>query len=175
MVQDYSSHGVIFSRDLVNIAIVDDPGHAGKQPGLTLPGGRPKPKDKHNPLETFCREVRMETGITKAKLELLGVIRDGREVIIPGDAENDIPAKTVLQYVYLAKALSNGIPNMKILGETNGWFWAPFDLRNPPEANGKRLYATYRILWQDDVFLSMTEPLYHQSWELWYNRRAAQK
>lgn len=175
MIQDYSSHGVIFSRNLVSIAIVDDPGHAGKKPGLTLPGGRPKPKDKRNPLKTFFREVRMEIGVPENKLELLGVIRDGREVTIPGDAEKDIPPKTVLQYVYLAKALDDGIPDLKIANETNGWFWAPFDLRGPPEIHGKRLYATYRNLWQDNQFLEMTEPLYHKSWEIWYTQRAAQK
>lgn len=175
MVQDYSSHGIIFSRDLVSIAIVDDPGHAGKKPGLTLPGGRPKPKDNHEPLNTFYREVRMEIGIPKNKLELLGVIRDGREVTIPGDAEKGVLPKIVLQYVYLVRASSDGIPNLKISNETNGWFWAPFDLRNPPEARGKRLYATYRNLWQDDRFLAMAEPLYHKSWEEWHNRRAAQK
>ena len=175
MIQDYSSHGVIFSPDLVSIAIVDDPGHAGKAPGLTFPGGRPKAKDGRDPLETFFREVRMEIGITKNRLEILGVIRDGRTVIVPGNVEQGTAPKEVLQYVYLAKALSIGKPGLKISGETNGWFWASFDLNRPPEARGKRLYSTYRKLWNEEKFLEMTEPLYHRSWEEWHKKKAAQK
>lgn len=197
MVQDYSSHGVVFNKDYIGIAIVDDPGHAGKKPGLTFPGGRPKPKDKNNPLETFYREVRMETGIPRKSLELIAVLRDGIEKKIPpnncdachaedltlkpfgvfkcSQCQKEIPLKTVLQYVYLAHALSDGIADLKINGETNGWFWAPFEPKGPPEARGKRLYATYRNLWHDERFLELTEPLYHKSWERWHNRRAAQK
>ena len=179
MIQDYSSHGVVFSKDLVNIAIVDDPGHAGKSPGLTFPGGRPKPKDRRDPLETFFREVRMEIGIPRSRIELLGTIRDARPVIIPGDEKKGIPPKEVLQFVYLARALVNGRADLKIPGETNGWFWALFDLRTPPEARGKRLYATYRNLWRDEKFLEMTTPLYFNSgqyskwWEEWHKSRAA--
>ena len=179
MVQDYSSHGVVFSRDLVSIAIVDDPGHAGKPPGLTFPGGRPKPKDRRDPKETFFREVRMEIGIPKSQLEILGIIRDAKVVTIPGDEKNGILPKEVLQYVYLGRALSDGIPDLKISGETLGWFWAPFNLRMPPEARGKRLYGTYRSLWRDDKFLEMTEPLYSNSgkyvewWEEWRKSEAA--
>mgnify|MGYP001590120489 CR=1 FL=1 len=168
MIQDYSSHGIIFSKNYMNIAIVDDPGHAGKKPGLTLPGGRPKPKDKHDPLETFYREARVEIGVSRSQMELLGVIRDGSTVIIPGN-----PPKEVLQYVYLAHALSPGNPNLVIEGETDGWFWAPFEPKGPPEARGKKLYATYRSLWRDEKFLEMTAPLYEKSWEVWAMSRKA--